>query len=366
MGVDFVSTIPSVDGVAPYTFTLDNSEVINQFITIDSETGEISILGSESEVGNFNIDITVGNDNGDSEFKEAFKVSILELEPPLSLSYEPSDIVLEEGDHLYGEEPSIKGVSPFTFSIANENEIPSFISIDPYSGRIIVDGDNSVSGDYLIDIRVINADGGDIFHEAYSIQILKSPVLLAGDVSKTWKFVREGFTIGIGPNANSWTTWWIGFSNTGVTPCVYKHTFTFYQDGTYTFDDAGTFWGYFPVFTGRDNGETCFDATAENMINNDGTDVSPWLSGTHSYSYNGVDKKITLYGEGAWIGMPHLGTSEEVSEPETSVTFNSLLVDSGDIGVDTLFAIFDYGNIYFKAVYVSYDDMADEPDLVDP
>jgi len=111
--------------------------------------------------------------------------------------------------------------------------------------------------------------------------------LLTGDVSKTWKLFREGTSMSLGADAENPASIWEGLENDGSRPCLYMQEFIFSYDGTYEFKDNGMFWGEYGVFEG-DNFEKCFEATAANMINKDGVDVSAWLSGTYTFTYDAL------------------------------------------------------------------------------
>lgn len=185
--------------------------------------------------------------------------------------------------------------------------------------------------------------------------------LLTGEVSKTWKLYREGISMFMDPH-------WPGLENNGARPCLYYQEFTFHFDGTYVFDDKGMFWGEYGVWgaiDGYDNSplfETCFEAIPENMVNAAGDDVKAWLSGTHAFTYNPSAGTATLTGEGAWIGIPKLGTTGETIVPASSVTFNLEITEH--TGYDLMTVSFNYGDITWEIVYASYSDPSLEPDVV--
>jgi PKD repeat protein len=190
--------------------------------------------------------------------------------------------------------------------------------------------------------------------------------LLAGSVSKTWKLVRTGASLGVGPSEAEWTSWFAAV-NDGSRNCIYDDEVIFTRDGGFEFNDNGTMFGEGNVYTGTDKAsltEKCFDATVANMTV-DGVDKSAWLSSTsHTYAYNVATNKITLTGLGAWIGTYKLATSGEVAVPQASVEFGVKLASGGDSGVDTLNVLFDYSGVFWKAIYVSYSNPSDEPALV--
>lgn len=184
--------------------------------------------------------------------------------------------------------------------------------------------------------------------------------LLAGETSKTWKLFREGTSMGVGPDAAGARSWW-ALSNTGARPCVYYHEFTFNRDGSFDFDDKGSFWGEGAVWGGTALNEICFPAIAENMVNKDGANVSAWLSGTHAFTYVPSTNTITLTGTGAWMGLPQLGTVAESIVPEASKSFKATIEQKE--GYDLLTISYTYAALYWDFTYASYST-ATEPGVV--
>ncbi|MGE4289667.1 MAG: PKD domain-containing protein [Salinivirgaceae bacterium] len=187
---------------------------------------------------------------------------------------------------------------------------------------------------------------------------------LYGKESKTWKLYRVGSAVTLGPNPSQPDLWWKGFSNDGSHSCLYTHKFTFFKDGTYAFDANEIFWGYNSIWLPEDTlYETCFVPTAENMVVNQ-VDLSPWLSGNHTFEFNSAKNEMILRGKGAWIGFPFLGTSSDhgTNLPD-SVAF-SVRIENFPL-FDLMTVNFDHGDAYWTFRYVSYSDWQDEPDLVE-
>jgi len=232
---------------------------------------------------------------------------------------------------------------------SEENPTHEYASEGTYTVVLTAMNEEDVSATYQQDIEVTDPDA------AYK--------LLTGEDSKTWKLYREGTSMSLGADASNPAGWWEGLTNDGSRPCLYKHEFIFSFDGTFEFKDNGYFWGEYGVFDGTDNFEICFEATAANMVNKDGDDVSAWLSGTHSFTYDPSAGTVTLNGEGAWIGIPKLGTTGETIVPASSVTFNATITE--ETGYDLLTVTFDYGEGGLWTIkYVSYSDPSLEPELV--
>lgn len=211
---------------------------------------------------------------------------------------------------------------------------------------------------YNVKLTASNADGAS---NVFSKDVIvadpdESRKLLTGDVSKTWKLFREGTSMYLDPD-------WEGLQNTGARPCLYYQEFTFHYDGTYVFDDKGMFWGEYGVFNNTEFYEVCFPALPENMVNQDGVNVSAWLSGTHSFTYDPSAGTATLNGEGAWIGIPKLTTAGETTVPVSSTTFNLEITQETGYDLMTVSFEYDYGTWYIT--YASYSDPSLEPDVVE-
>ena len=217
------------------------------------------------------------------------------------------------------------------------------------------------AGTYDVVLTATNKD--DVSTEATQTIEVGGSNPLAGDDSKTWKLYREGTSMGVGPNADEARTWW-SLSNDGSRPCVYQHEFIFHADGTFEFKDNGIFWGEEAVFAGTDVEATCFEATAANMVNSEGTDVSAWLSGEYQYQYDKEDGEVTLNGEGAWMGMPQLGTDGESIVPQNSTTFNVEIEEHDGYELMTISYFYEDDDLYWDFTYVNYENWDDEPELV--
>jgi len=222
----------------------------------------------------------------------------------------------------------------------------------------------TTTGSFTVKLTAMNDAGASAnFSNAVTITDPNEAYkLLTGDVSKTWKLYREGVCMSLGESPENPANWWPGLENDGARPCLYQQEFTFYFDGTYEFNDNGSFWGEYGVWSG-DLLETCFDAVPANMINKDGVDVSDWLSGTHAFTYDPSSGTATLTGQGAWIGIPKLTTTGETTVPVASTTFNIEITQ--EEGYDLMYINFNYGDAgYWPIVYAHYYDPSLEPDLV--
>lgn len=213
--------------------------------------------------------------------------------------------------------------------------------------------------DYTVVLTATNKDGVD--HQFQAVITITDPdkalKRLTGEVSKTWKLYRVESSMGVGPSEADPRLWWALY-NDGSRPCVYNHEFTFTLAGAYIFDDNGFFWS-----EGLTDPPVCIEAIPANMVNLAGTDVSAWLSGTHSFEYTPSTGMVTLSGLGAWIGLPKTGTTGEVTVPQTSVTFKVVSIEEFD-GYDLMNVRFIYDGVVWDFTYAHYSNPALEPAVV--
>jgi len=227
-------------------------------------------------------------------------------------------------------------------SSTDENPVHVYAETGNYTAVLIATNEDGLTSTYDQTIEIVDPD--------------EALTLLTGQDSKTWHLYRVDNSMGVGPSIDAPYDWF-ALENDGSRPCVYFHEFTFTRDGEYIFDDKGVFWG-----EGLESGPVCIDATAENLVNADGVDVSAWLGGTHQFEYESSTGMVTLIGEGAWMGLPKTATDGEVAVPQTSVSFKVEITEKD--GFDHMYVqfIYDWGAWVFN--YASYDDPSLEPDVV--
>lgn len=221
----------------------------------------------------------------------------------------------------------------------------------------------TAAGDYTVVLTAKNsANASATFNAAIQLQDPNSAiVLLAGETSKTWKLFREGTCMGVGPDAAGARTYW-SLDNTGIRPCIYYHEFTFNRDGSFVFDDKGYFWGEDVMFGAPLLG-TCFEATAANMVNVNGEDISALLSGTHSYTYEASTNTVTISGTGAWMGLVKITNGAEITSVPDSRTFTISIEEK--TGYDLMTIVYQWEGVYWDFSYASYSNPALEPEVVE-
>ncbi|MCB0497802.1 MAG: DUF4958 family protein [Cyclobacteriaceae bacterium] len=76
-GESETSDAPTLNGASPYSFSYQSSTNVHSFVSIDAETGAITIDGTNSEIGDYILDITVENEDGSATFESAFTIHIM-------------------------------------------------------------------------------------------------------------------------------------------------------------------------------------------------------------------------------------------------------------------------------------------------
>lgn len=271
------------------------------------------------------------------------------------------------------EEPIEDPIASFQYEISEDNYLQvSFTNFSVNAETYVWtfgDGNTSTEldpthtyagvGNYTVELTATNSAGVTAsFSETIEIKDpFEALTLLAGQTSKTWRLFREGTSMGVGPSVDDPRSWW-SLENNGQRPCVYYHEFTFNRDMQFIFDDNGAFWGEEAVFADPQKA-TCFEATAANMVNSEGADVSAWLSGTHTYEFNASTNMVTLNGNGAWMGLPHLTTDGEQITPVPSKSFK-ITIEEHD-GYDLMIVLYAYEWGVWEFSYASYSNPALEP-----
>jgi len=192
---------------------------------------------------------------------------------------------------------------------------------------------------------------------------------LTGGSNKVWKLSRnvgeELFPMIVGPENRSEIWWALGRDeDIAVRPCVMNEEYHFGADGTYRYVTNGSVWADAGVWGGEPG---CIDDTdASLMVGPNGEDLSSWGAGEFTFDYDPSAATLTVEGLGAHIGLAKAGTNDEVTTPQSSVTYKVVsLVTDGPVDVMTLETTIPAPG-YWQFNLVSYDNPGDEPPLGDP
>lgn len=238
-------------------------------------------------------------------------------------------------------------------------------------------------GTYTVTLTASSKNGKNT--DTYSTDIVISDpnaelTKLVGEVSKTWKLLRVTTTgrypLECGPWDHS-TIWWApGLGNDEIAnrPCMYNDEWIFTRDGLgMTYDPKGDYWAEGGIF---DPANVC--AETSSMVGVNGEDLSAWDGGDFTFVLaTGASPKLTVNGEGAFVGFFKLINGREVMKNAdyttanpivipTTITYNIIKLYDGD--VDTLIVEGQYkwdagDGGYWRFCLVHYDDPADEPPI---
>lgn len=228
------------------------------------------------------------------------------------------------------------------------------------------------TGTYTVKLNATGADGSDVSSQVITITDPNAELTkLVGSINKNWKLLRvvnaNRWPLEVGPIAKDQVWWGLGRGNDDIAkrPCTMNDEWIFGRDGSMQYKSNGDFWAEGGVF---DPANICAASTPANMTGPNGTDLSAFGDGTHTFVLtNGTKPTLEVKGLGAFIGLQKIGTDTEVKVPQTSVKLDIIKLTDG--AVDTLILESDYkfaaGNpsdeAYWKITLVHYDDPNDEP-----
>jgi len=144
--------------------------------------------------------------------------------------------------------------------------------------------------------------------------------LLTGCNEKVWVLAPMASALHIGPNLND--TWWGNSeADISVRNCHFNDRYIFRYSGEFEFDNQGDFWA------DDDGNGNVFPAELGLTVGCHASNELPeayavWGSGAHKF--NITPSSLTITGEGAWIGLYKVGTTEEVGAPQSSITYSIL------------------------------------------
>jgi hypothetical protein len=240
-----------------------------------------------------------------------------------------------EGWQSGGDEGAGAPVAPYDGSKINA------FSFDPIASKITVIGEGAyiglpkannagelpnvaVPGQITYNVSFTDADSMTVSVEAgagvwWTYKLVRATQKISG----TWTMALEAGSLGVGPSAGS-VEWW-SIDDAGLTQRAV------YFDDQYVIGSAGSFKNILGSETwveGWQNGGGAEGA---------GAPVAPHDGSVNSiYVYDDVSGKITVYGKGAYIGLPkavNAGELPNVEVPE-NVTYNVTFVDDNTIKVN--------------------------------
>ncbi len=260
----------------------------------------------------------------------------------------------EENKPLLGDPPVASfdisaGATPNDFTLTNTTSdvfIVNWVveSLGTFEGETVDVQLNSI-GDYMVTLTVFNDGGHDSTSQIISVtQDGEQPCignieLLTNCSSKVWKLAFEANALHVGPNATE--TWW-GNSEDDLDAraCIFNDEYIFNEDLSYEYDNKGDFWAdadgdgnIWPADLGLPVG--CNDASLWP------SQYQAWNSGVHNFST--LDNTLTLSGDGAHLGLYKVATNAEVSQPQSSVSYQIMELTS-----DRMVLIADHNGVVWR------------------
>ncbi len=198
-------------------------------------------------------------------------------------------------------------------------------------------------GGYLITLRVFNAGGHVTSTKTLNVPenaVIEAEPCEAGTLTeylsdcdqKTWSLNPAEGALLVGPPGLTETWWQNDINVVSERFCAWDDEWTFFEDGTMTYDTKGDIWG--EDYLGFDF--SCV-ATADMPA-----DVAAWGDGTHMYIANGATNELALIGNGAFIGIPKAANGQEVGFPQSGVTYTVTEMSTNTDGKDLLVVQVDY------------------------
>lgn len=191
----------------------------------------------------------------------------------------------------------------------------------------------AAEGTYTVSLTAMDAMGGS---DTKTADVVVSQAVFTADVlssatGKTWVLIGEGsYKVGPAPGSGEW---WPG-PGPGERLCQMDDEWTFFDDGTFTYDSKGDIWGE-PYMGGSD---ACMP-TADLM-----SPWDAWGDGSHEFSIvEGDPSTITAKGTGAFIGFAKAfngGEYDGMIEPKDEITYNVFDYSAG-AGVETITLVID-------------------------
>ena len=150
----------------------------------------------------------------------------------------------------------------------------------------------------------------------------ETPSFLEG----TWVTSSEVGTFGVGPSEFD-TSWWSNDESANAErACYFDDEYTFAPDGSFKIEQQDYTWR--EAWQAPDSADGC------------GMPVSPHDGlGSYTWEHNQASHKLTLNGQGAFVGLPKVTNSAELSSPDQappSNTYNIYPNDDGSLTVTIL------------------------------
>lgn len=208
-----------------------------------------------------------------------------------------------------------------------------------------IEGYFADKGGYLITLRVFNAGGHVTSTQTLNVledaEVEVEPCeegtiieFLTNCDQKTWKLNPAEGALLVATIDFSTTHWQNTADDVEGRFCAWDDEWTFFEDGTMTYDTKGDIWG--EDYLGFNF--ACVPTTDMPA------DVAAWGDGNHNFTVNPATNELAVLGEGAFIGIPKAANGQEVGFPQSMVTYTITGMDTNNSGNDVLVIKVEYGN----------------------
>ncbi len=205
-------------------------------------------------------------------------------------------------------------------------------------------------GTYDISMTTFNRGGSASVTKSVTVEqddptaCFGNMLLLTNCTQKTWKLAPEEAAMHIGPNL--FETWWGNSADDVISrDCHFNDRYVFRENGEFEYQPNGDF------YADADGDGNVWPSDLMLEVGCQPIDAWPaqyevWGAGVHNFTIN--DNSLSVIGEGAWLGLYKVGTTEEVNTPQSSVTYT---IDS--ITEDRMVLFADYGWGVWRITLVS-------------
>ncbi len=166
--------------------------------------------------------------------------------------------------------------------------------------------------------------------------------LLSGCSTRTWKLKPDVGAMTVGTPGLTTIYWASPITEVAGRPCHFNDEFKFTSKGIFEYDNKGDFWG------DADGNGNIIPAGGPKVGCNDAAawkaPFNVWGSGKHKYSVSG--NKLTLDGEGAWMGLYKVGTNAEINTPQKSVTFTIIELTDKKLVIAAVYSALEWRFTY--------------------
>jgi PKD repeat protein len=156
--------------------------------------------------------------------------------------------------------------------------------------------------------------------------------LLTNCASKTWKLKPSAGTLTVGTPGLTQVYWANSDADVAARVCAFNDEYKFTSKGVFEYDNKGDFWG------DADGSGNPIPSTVKvgcNAANALKAPYDVWGSGTHKF--NVTNDQLTLSGKGAWMGLYKVATNDEVTEPQSSVTYKIIKLTSTELVIAAVY-----------------------------